>query len=364
MINIFGLVGEDVRASDVLQQIQNEGGDTIEVIIMSPGGSVSEGLAIYDALVASGKTIITKAMGQACSIASIIFMAGDVREVADNAELMIHNISCGVGGNAKTLRAVADRMDENEQKLVNIYLKSGLSGDMLQAMIDNETFMSADEAVEKGFATNKINAMALVAMFNKNESKEPLKMADIEQAENISDDKEKGLFTKFTAWLKNESCGGAFTAVSGMKKTEEVEVVEEVEVEEVAVDQEKEDLKAELEALKAENAERLAAEALELAENSAEEADVNEKSNIIFKAMQDNKILLADAVKLTEKPLNKVVEAVAELGANATKRGNEGEPDTGLNNSIYEQYQALKGADRTDFFNKNKDAIIEQSKES
>jgi len=354
MINIFGVVGEDVRASDILQQIQAEKGETIEVVIMSPGGSVIEGLAIYDALVATDKKVITKAMGQAASIASIIFMAGDEREVADNAEIMIHNALCYAGGNKHELSDLVERLDNIDKKLIDIYVnRAGLAAEDVRAMLDSETFMSADEAIEKGFATNKINAMALVAIFNKNKDEEPVIMAEDKQAETISDENEKGLFAKFTAWLKNE-------------KTEEVETEESETVEEVAEEpaEDIEALKAELEALKAEKAERLEAEALALAEDEAAVADSNEKSNIIFKAMQDNKILLAEAVKLTEKPLAEVVEAVAELGENATKRGNDGEPDSGLTNSVYEQYQALKGAERTAFFNEHKEEIINQSKES
>jgi len=341
MINIFGVVGEDVRASDILQQIQAEGGDSIEVVIMSPGGSVIEGLAIYDALRATGKTIITKAMGQAASIASIIFMAGDVREVADNAEIMIHNAWGVVAGNKHQLGEAMERMNEIDNRLINVYVdRAGMPAEDVRAMLDDETFMSADEAISKGFATDKINAMALVAMYNKKE--EPINMADDKQAEEISE-KEQGLFARFTAWLKNEN------------PTEEAETVSKEEYDA---------LRVELDLLKSAESDRLEAEALSLAEEKAEDAEQQDKNTLLFQAMQDNKILLADAIKLSKKPLDEVVSFVAELGKNATKRGNAGEPEGEVTNSMYEEYQTLQGADRVAFFNENREEIIKQAKES
>jgi len=79
-INIFGVVGEDVRAADIIPKIQAEKGDVIEVGIMSVGGGVREGLAIYDALreaSANGQEVRTFALGITASIASVIFMAGE-----------------------------------------------------------------------------------------------------------------------------------------------------------------------------------------------------------------------------------------------------------------------------------------------
>ena len=141
-INIFGVVGEDVRASDVIPKIQAESGDVIEVNIMSPGGSVVEGLAIYDTLRASDRKILTRAMGQAASIASVIFMAGDEREVADNAEIMIHNAWAGVAGSKHELAEYVERLDDIDQKLINIYsTRSNLNEDQVRDLLDKETFM-------------------------------------------------------------------------------------------------------------------------------------------------------------------------------------------------------------------------------
>jgi len=63
MINIFGVIGAEVRATDIIKQIQSIEGDSIDVVISSPGGSVFEGMAIYDALKASGKEVNTSILG-------------------------------------------------------------------------------------------------------------------------------------------------------------------------------------------------------------------------------------------------------------------------------------------------------------
>jgi len=150
-INLFGIIGEDVRASDVITKMQSVKSDTIELNIMSPGGSVIEGLAIYDELRSSDKKIITRAMGQAASIASIIFMAGDEREVADNAEIMIHNATVFAGGNKHELSGFIDKLDGIDQKLINIYAtRTNLNEEQVKDLLDKETFMSANEAVENG----------------------------------------------------------------------------------------------------------------------------------------------------------------------------------------------------------------------
>ena len=93
MINIFGVIGQDVKASEVMQEIQAYEGGKIEVIINSVGGSVYEGMAIYGALKNDPRPIKTTVLGIGASIASVIFMAGDEREIGEGSQLMIHNLS-------------------------------------------------------------------------------------------------------------------------------------------------------------------------------------------------------------------------------------------------------------------------------
>jgi ATP-dependent protease ClpP protease subunit len=362
-INIFGVVGEDVRAADVLKQIQAEKGDTIEVTIMSCGGSVVEGLAIYDALRASGKKIKTSALGMAASIASIIFMAGDEREVSDNAEIMVHNASVVTGGNKHTLKDAIETLDGMDNKLIEIYAsRTGLGVDELTELLNKETFMSADEAVSKGFATIKTDALALVAIHNK--TKEPLNMA--EKEEEVT----KGMFKKFMAWLNSEvkaedipekEDDAAEEAKAEEPMEEEPEAMEEkpdLEAENIA-------LKAELEEMKAkamEEDEEVKAKAEEVEEEKKEE---EAKALLVFSAMTDNKVTMKEAKNLLVKPLDFVNETLKDRAANATGLGKAEAPKKEAINSLYDEYKAIDDAgQRQAFFVKNKEAIINQSKES
>jgi ATP-dependent Clp endopeptidase proteolytic subunit ClpP len=365
-INIFGVVGEDVRASDILAKLQAEKGDSIEVNIMSPGGSVIEGMAIYDALRNSGKKIITRALGQAASIASIIFMAGDEREVGDNAEIMIHNAMVFAGGNKHELSSFIDRLDGIDTKLINIYAtRTNLNEDQVRALLDNETFMDADEAVEKGFATCKADALAMVAQYNStNQEKEPVLMAE--------DKTKAGFFAHMKAYFTNEEEEEVKAEGDNVPEEEvdsakaEDEDMPEKEVPEAMEEEPKpedmEALKAELEETKKELAEAKA-EAESKPKAVKEEAEA--KAGLVFDAMTDNKITMHEAKNLVAKNISDVEATLKEKEANATGRGKAETPKDEPKLSIYDQYQNISDAgERSTFFKAHKTEIINQSKES
>lgn len=128
--------------------------DSITVGINSYGGDISEGLAIYNALKRHRAKVTTRCDGFACSIASVVFMAGDERVMADPSMLMIHNGWTSAVGNAKELRKAADDIEKMTEASVQIYLQSvGIEEDELRRLMDEETWIAADEAVDMGFAT-------------------------------------------------------------------------------------------------------------------------------------------------------------------------------------------------------------------
>lgn len=126
----------------------------IDVFINSNGGDVFEGLAIYHALKRSKAKVVTHCDGMAASIASVIFMAGEERIMPKSSFLMIHN-AWGYGvGNAEELRKYADDLETVTQASVGIYKdNSSLSEEEIKALMDNETILTAEEALEYGFAT-------------------------------------------------------------------------------------------------------------------------------------------------------------------------------------------------------------------
>lgn len=144
----------DVSSYSLSRQLAELDVDAITVGINSYGGDISEGLAIYNALKRHRAKVTTRCDGFACSIASVVFMAGDERVMADPSMLMIHNGWTCATGNAKELRKAADDIEKMTEASVGIYLHSvGIEEDELRRLMDEETWIGADDAVEMGFAT-------------------------------------------------------------------------------------------------------------------------------------------------------------------------------------------------------------------
>jgi len=126
----------------------------IDVYINSYGGEVAEGLAIYNALKRHKAKIVTHVDGFACSIASVIFMAGDERIMPSTSCLMIHNPWLYTAGNAQELRKQADDLDVIGECSINAYMEHcKITKEELKELLDNETWLSSSKANELGFAT-------------------------------------------------------------------------------------------------------------------------------------------------------------------------------------------------------------------
>lgn len=126
----------------------------INVYINSYGGEVAEGLAIYNALKRHKAQITTYCDGFACSIASVIFMAGDKRVMNESSLLMIHNAWTYASGNAAELRKQADDLEKITQASIEAYKShSSLSEEDIKALMDAESWLLPSEALAYGFAT-------------------------------------------------------------------------------------------------------------------------------------------------------------------------------------------------------------------
>lgn len=127
----------------------------INIYINSNGGSVFEGTAIYNQLKrhTAHKTVYVD--GFACSIASVIAMAGDEVVMPRNALMMIHNMWMGVNGNAAELRKAADDLDAINAAGRQAYLmKSGgkIDEETLTKLMDDESWLTAEQCLKYGFA--------------------------------------------------------------------------------------------------------------------------------------------------------------------------------------------------------------------
>lgn len=167
----------DVSSYTLSKELQ-ELGDDIDVInvhINSYGGEVAEGLAIYNMLRNHKAKVRTYCDGFACSIASVIFMAGDERIMNAASLLMVHNAWMRVAGNAEELRKNADDLDKITQASIEAYKsRANITEDEIKELLDNETWILPSEALEIGFATaivgeatsDKAAASARKALFN------------------------------------------------------------------------------------------------------------------------------------------------------------------------------------------------------
>lgn len=151
---IYEWFGEASASPNAFKDELNKySGQDLTVWIDSYGGSVFAGASIYNSLKEHKGKITVKVDGKAMSAASVIAMAGDEILMSPVAIMMIHNPLTGVYGDMHTLRKTADVLDSVKDSIINAYLtKTNKSRDEISQLMDIETYMSANDAVSKGFA--------------------------------------------------------------------------------------------------------------------------------------------------------------------------------------------------------------------
>lgn len=168
-VSIYDEIGMwGVTAKEFINGLKPHKGKPVMLSINSPGGSVFDALAIYNALRNHGAEITVRIMGVAASAASLIAMAGDKIVMPENAFLMIHNpMGTAWGANADEMRELADVLDKIGASLVRTYsARTGLSDEEVKALLDAETYLSAEEAVAQGFADELEPALRIAASFD------------------------------------------------------------------------------------------------------------------------------------------------------------------------------------------------------
>ena len=146
----WGMIG----AESVINDFAKMGGKRVTMRIASPGGSVDEGRLIYNAMKRYQGGVDVVVDSSAYSIASYIAMAGDRVVMAKNAMMMIHNPWTMAFGDAAELRKTADVLDKYRDSIVDAYTdKSDKDKKAMLAILDAETWYTAQEAVDAGFAT-------------------------------------------------------------------------------------------------------------------------------------------------------------------------------------------------------------------
>lgn len=185
-IYIYSEVGGfDVNAKSFINELKAVKDKNIDVHINSLGGSVFDGLAIYNALKTHTKKVTTKVEGIAASIASVIAMAGDQIEMAENSLFMIHNPFAMSGGDANELRKTADILDKIRNEIAGIYAsKSNHNAEHYIDLMDVETWFNSDETLELGLVNGITQSLKIENNY------------DISKFQNITDKKINDIINK------------------------------------------------------------------------------------------------------------------------------------------------------------------------
>ena len=142
---------ENTSPKKIIKALQDAGGEDVEIYINSPGGSIFAGSEIYTELRNySGKKII-KITGIAASAASVIAQAGEC-EISPTGMFMIHNVKTSASGDYRDMDNTRDALRAANQSIMNAYIdKTGMDAEILQDLMDRETYLSAQQAVDHGF---------------------------------------------------------------------------------------------------------------------------------------------------------------------------------------------------------------------
>lgn len=171
---IYGDIGESwseetTTAKQFIKDMAAIDAYHLAVRINSVGGSVHDGLAIFNTLRRHKATVTVSIDGLAASIASLIAMAGDRIEMAENAMMMIHAPWALAGGNASTLREMADTLDVYAAAMAKSYVREGgLDYDAALALLTDgaDHWFGADEALAAGLVDIIVEAIPMAASIN------------------------------------------------------------------------------------------------------------------------------------------------------------------------------------------------------
>ena len=150
---IYRFFGWDYAAPKALSDaLEQAAGEDVELEINSPGGYVSCGYEMYaDIMNYPGK--VTAHVICAASAATLLLCAANEVLISDAGYIMIHNASVSASGNKNTMQQTHDRLQAIDDGIINAYVrKTGKEKEELQKLMDDETYMSPERAIELGFA--------------------------------------------------------------------------------------------------------------------------------------------------------------------------------------------------------------------
>ena len=163
IIFLQGVVEENM-ANHIVGQLlllESQSSAPINMYVNSPGGSVTQGMAIYDTMNYIRSPIHTIVIGQAASMGSLLAQAGDKRFITKNSRHMIHQPLGGASGQATDVEIQANELLRWKQVLTNIYVNHNSKGKTYEDLakdMDRDYFMTAEEAVAYGLADEVVQS--------------------------------------------------------------------------------------------------------------------------------------------------------------------------------------------------------------
>ena len=342
-VSIYDEIGfGGVTAKNFVADLRKLKDQHIHLRINSVGGSVVEGAAIYNALRRHKGGLTVHVDGLAASMASVIAMAGEEVLMAGNSMLMIHNPWSMTVGDADDLRKEADVLDKLKTTLVNAYVrKTGRERAEIEAMMDDETWLDATEAVAMNFADSIED--------------------DLEAAASITPEQARARFDNFSNSMARKTTKTLKAEQAALEVAEPAVSVTDAPVDPAPVDTSAEDnmnaeLQAKVDALQAElnakaEADTARAQADEVTAKEIETLKAEVERLTAESASKDEQI--NDLLAASKSAGEQAAAIVASVGLEPVAVVSA-EPEL----TAAQKFAALEGAEATEFYRAHKREIF------
>ena len=232
LFNDIGTFG--VTAQNFIDEIKEYEDTELNIHINSLGGEVFEGMAIYSIIQRRKAKTTVYIEGIAASIASVIALAADEVIMSENSLLMIHNAWGGTQGEAKDMRKQAKILDKITNEIAEVYVKkSGIPYNEVIRMMDEETWLTAEEAVALGLVDSISEPIKVAAKYDVSKYKN-ITNKKVEQILSLTKKREIKMTEELKTWFNSK----VEEIIAKVKDSKDVETAESVEVEVTLADNE------------------------------------------------------------------------------------------------------------------------------
>tara|TARA_R100000655_G_scaffold24380_1_gene49052 strand:- start:3346 stop:4344 length:999 start_codon:yes stop_codon:yes gene_type:complete len=226
LFNDIGTFG--ITAQSFIDEIKEYDNQELNIHINSLGGEVFEGMAIYSIIQRRKAKTTVYIEGIAASIASVIALAADKVIMSENSLIMIHNAWGGTQGDAKDMRKQADVLDKITNEIAEVYVKkTKMPYNEIIEMMNEETWLTAEEAVALGFVDSISEPIKVAAKYDVSRFKN-ITNKKVEKVLSLTNKKSTKMTEELKSWF-NSKVDEIIAKVKDSKKS--IETAENVEVE-------------------------------------------------------------------------------------------------------------------------------------